>query len=178
MLLETDSLRKEFGGFTAIDDVSLSVPEGVIRSIIGPNGAGKTTLFNLLMGTLSPSASRINFKGSDITDEPAHARPYLGMSRSYQIPNIYSNKTVAENLQTAVGLFGTNYYDMFRPLKGRQSVLEHTEQCWTTEPNRAPRRACQRPLTRGQTATRDRDGSGVGSGVTAAGRADSWDGIT
>ena len=66
-LLETKGLTKEFRGFKAVSDVSLSVAAGTIHALVGPNGAGKTTLFNLLTGFLQPSSGSIIFDGRDIT---------------------------------------------------------------------------------------------------------------
>jgi branched-chain amino acid transport system ATP-binding protein len=126
-LLDATGLTKRFGGFVAVDDVDLAVETGEVRSVIGPNGAGKTTLFNLLTGTYEVSAGDIVFAGEDITDAPEHERPYRGISRGYQITNTYESLTVFENLQTAVGLFHGNYYDMVRPLGRRTEVTERAE---------------------------------------------------
>jgi branched-chain amino acid transport system ATP-binding protein len=126
-LLDATGLTKRFGGFVAVDDVDLAVEAGEVRSVIGPNGAGKTTLFNLLTGTYEVSAGDIVFAGEDITDAPEHERPYRGISRGYQITNTYESLTVFENLQTAVGLFHGNYYDMVRPLGRRTEVTERAE---------------------------------------------------
>lgn len=125
VILKTESLTKKFGGFTAVDDLSLSVREGEIKSIIGPNGAGKTTTFNLLMGALQPTEGKIRFDGVDITAEPIHRRPYLGLSRSYQVSNVYPSFTVFENLQTAYAMFSCNYYDMLSPLAEETKVTDH-----------------------------------------------------
>ena len=114
-LLETDSLAKSFSGFVAVDSIDLSVEEGTVHSLIGPNGAGKTTCFNLLTGEYRPTSGSIFFDGEDITGRASHDRPYLGIGRSYQITNLYSGMTVEENLETAVSVFQSNYYDMFRP---------------------------------------------------------------
>ena len=127
MIVQTHSLTKRFSGFTAIDRVTLSIEENEIRSIIGPNGAGKTTLFNLLMGVLQPTEGTIEFDGQDITDEPLHRRPYFGISRSYQVTNVYQSMTVFENLQTAVGLFHGNYYDTMTPLDQQRDVTDKAE---------------------------------------------------
>lgn len=127
MLLKTESLTKRFGALTALDEVDLSVVANEIHSVIGPNGAGKTTLFNLLMGVYKPSEGRIEFDGQDITGKSVHKRPKLGISRSYQITNVYPSMSVFENLQTAVGLFHGNYYDMFRPLNRQSHIEQRTE---------------------------------------------------
>jgi len=126
-LLDATGLTKRFGGFVAVDEVDLTVEPGEIRSVIGPNGAGKTTLFNLLTGTYEVTSGSIMFADQDITDVPEYERPYLGISRSYQITNTYETLTVFENLQTAVALFHESYYDMIRPLNGRTAVTERAE---------------------------------------------------
>jgi branched-chain amino acid transport system ATP-binding protein len=115
-LLEVEELTKQFGGFTAVDGVNLSIAPSEIRSVIGPNGAGKTTLFNLLTGTYEVTAGRIMFNDEDITNTPEYRRPYLGISRSYQISNVYEDMTVFENIETAVSVYSNNYLDMFNPL--------------------------------------------------------------
>ena len=67
LLLEASGVTKRFGGLTAVDDVSFSIPERSIVSIIGPNGAGKTTFFNILTGLYKPTLGRISFEGMNIT---------------------------------------------------------------------------------------------------------------
>ena len=127
-LLRTKNLTKRFGGFTAVDGVDILVNPDEVHSIIGPNGAGKTTLFNLLAGALPVSEGKIIFDNTDITDKPEHKRPYVGLSRSYQITNIYDSMTVFENIQTAVGLYSLNYYDALRRLKRRDEVTERADE--------------------------------------------------
>ncbi|THE63027.1 ABC transporter ATP-binding protein [Salinadaptatus halalkaliphilus] len=102
MLLETTDLTKRFDGLVAVDQVDLSVEKGEIQSIIGPNGAGKTTTFNLLTGMLSPSDGEIRFNGEDITDESSEKRVKRGISRSFQITNIFPELTVRKNIRIAV----------------------------------------------------------------------------
>lgn len=126
-LLEVRDLTKSFDGFLAVDGVSISVDAGEVHAIIGPNGAGKTTLFNLLSGTIPATSGEVVFEGTDITDEPDHRRPSLGISRSYQITNIFEDMTVFENVQTAVAVYHSNYYDMLSPLSGDEQVTELTE---------------------------------------------------
>jgi len=126
MLLEGTNLTKKFGGFVAVNQVNISVDRGEILSIIGPNGAGKTTLFNLLTGTYDVSSGTIKLDGDDITDAPEYERPYLGISRSYQITNIYESLSVFENIQTAVAVFHSNYYDVIRPIENNNAITEQT----------------------------------------------------
>jgi len=97
-LLETQELRKTFGRLAAVAGVSLNLTEGTLTAIIGPNGAGKTTLINLLTGLLVPDAGTVRFKGEDITRLPPHGRVRRGLSRSFQIMNIFPSLTARQNL--------------------------------------------------------------------------------
>ncbi len=97
-LLETRGLRKSFGRLAAVADVTLGLTEGTLTAIIGPNGAGKTTLINLLTGLHLPDAGTVRFKGEDITHLPPHGRVRRGLSRSFQIMNIFPNLTARQNL--------------------------------------------------------------------------------
>jgi branched-chain amino acid transport system ATP-binding protein len=91
----------QFGGLTALNNVSIAVPAGEIRAIIGPNGAGKSTFFNCLTGVLAPTGGRILFDGHDITGLPPHAISQKSIARSYQITNILPGATVLENVRIA-----------------------------------------------------------------------------
>src|SRR5262250_3708992 len=97
-LLEVDALVKRFGGFTALNGVSLQVKAGERFGLIGPNGSGKTTLINCVSGSLLADGGRILFEGHDITALPAHRRTRLGIARSFQIPKPFRSMTVQENL--------------------------------------------------------------------------------
>jgi branched-chain amino acid transport system ATP-binding protein len=101
-LLETDQLTRAFGSLIAVDDVSISVRRGELRSIIGPNGAGKTTFFRLISGEMAPTSGRIRFTGRDIAGLPQHAVTRLGIAKSYQITNVFPHLTVLENVRVAV----------------------------------------------------------------------------
>ena len=100
-MLSVEEVTRRFGGARAVDGVSLTVPAGSITGLIGPNGAGKTTLFNLIAGTLRPSAGRILLDGVAIGDEPAHRRLARGLARTFQIPRPFPAMTVLENVLTA-----------------------------------------------------------------------------
>jgi branched-chain amino acid transport system ATP-binding protein len=91
----------QFGGLTALNNVSIAVPPGEIRAVIGPNGAGKSTFFNCLTGVLAPTGGRILFDGHDITGLPPHAISQKSIARSYQITNILPGATVLENVRIA-----------------------------------------------------------------------------
>ena len=91
-----------FDALRAVDGVSLTVPRGQRRAIIGPNGAGKTTLFNAIAGILPPTAGRIAFDGHDVTRLPPHRRARLGVSRTFQITNLFPHLSVADNMLLAL----------------------------------------------------------------------------
>ncbi len=97
-LLEVEGLSKRFGGFTALNRVSLHVKAGERFGLIGPNGSGKTTLINCVSGALPADGGRILFEGRDITILPAYQRTRLGIVRSFQIPKPFTSMTVLENL--------------------------------------------------------------------------------
>jgi len=97
-LLEVDGVVKRFGGFTALNRVTLHVKSGERFGLIGPNGSGKTTLINCISGALAPDGGRILFEGVDITAVAAHRRTRLGIVRTFQIPKPFSSMTVLENL--------------------------------------------------------------------------------
>jgi branched-chain amino acid transport system ATP-binding protein len=97
-MLEVQSVVKRFGGFTALNRVTLHVNAGERFGLIGPNGSGKTTLINCVSGSLQVDAGAIHFEGRDITTLPAHQRTRLGIVRSFQIPKPFSSMTVLENL--------------------------------------------------------------------------------
>ena len=97
-VLETQGLRKSFGGVLVIDDLSISVQRGEALGIVGPNGAGKTTWFNLVTGAVHADAGKVIFEGKDITHLSRHGRCRLGIGRTFQIPKPFSGMTVFENL--------------------------------------------------------------------------------
>ena len=100
--LETRGLDKHFGGLHVTRDLSLKIAPGARHTLIGPNGAGKTTVINQLTGVLEPSAGRILLEGQDITDLPVHKRVLRGLSRTFQINQLYSDLTPLETIGLAV----------------------------------------------------------------------------
>jgi branched-chain amino acid transport system ATP-binding protein len=97
-LLEVEAVVKRFGGFTALNGVSLSVKAGERFGLIGPNGSGKTTLINCVSGVLPVNGGSIRFDGQEITGMPPHQRSRLGIVRSFQIPKPFTSMTVRDNL--------------------------------------------------------------------------------
>lgn len=96
--LEIDDVDVRFGGLQALTMCRLRVETGEKRALIGPNGAGKTTLFNVISGTIRPSAGRVLSFEQDITRSPAHVRASLGLARTFQITNLFANLSVMENI--------------------------------------------------------------------------------
>lgn len=102
VILEVRNIVKSFGGLRALQDVSLTVGAGEIRAVIGPNGAGKSTLFNVMTGLLPPDSGEVAFDGERITGLPPHRIIRKGISRSFQITNIFPRMSVFENVQVAL----------------------------------------------------------------------------
>jgi len=101
-ILTIRNLTKRFGGNTAVSDINLEVRPRETIAIIGPNGAGKTTFYNMVSGRMTPSEGRIELKGQDITGLPPHRISRMGVSRSFQINNIFPEMTVQENVEVAL----------------------------------------------------------------------------
>jgi branched-chain amino acid transport system ATP-binding protein len=101
-LLRISALTKRFGGFIALDNVSVDIRPGERFGLIGPNGSGKTTLINCISGALRADLGSVVFRGEDITGLPAHIRTRRGIARGFQIPRPFKSMTVAENLMVAL----------------------------------------------------------------------------
>src|SRR5258705_706775 len=97
-ILEVEDLSKRFGGFTAVNRLTLHVKPGERFGLIGPNGSGKTTLINCVSGSLPVDGGRIRFDGHDITNLPAHRRTPLGIVRSFQIPKPFTRMPAKDNI--------------------------------------------------------------------------------
>jgi branched-chain amino acid transport system ATP-binding protein len=112
-ILEATSITKQFGGLTAVSDVTFVVPERSIVSIIGPNGAGKTTFFNMLTGFYKPTIGKITFDGANITGSRPDLIMKAGMARTFQNIRLFGtmsaveNVLVGENSRLKAGLFGS-----------------------------------------------------------------------
>ena len=97
-ILQVKDLTKNFGGLTAVEQVSFSASKGKILAIIGPNGAGKTTLFNLITGVYAPTSGKIIFDGQDVTGLASNKIAELGVARTFQNLQIFENMSVLENV--------------------------------------------------------------------------------
>jgi branched-chain amino acid transport system ATP-binding protein len=101
-LLAIAGMTKSFGGFVALDNVSVDINKGERFGLIGPNGSGKTTLINCISGALSPQKGSVTFAGENVTTLPAYQRARRGIARSFQIPRPFRSMTVVENLMVAL----------------------------------------------------------------------------
>ena len=101
LALETRGLEKKFGGLAVTRDLSLQIQGGARHALIGPNGAGKTTVVNLLTGVIRPDAGRILLEGSDISNLPVYRRVRGGLSRTFQINQLYADLTPLETIGLA-----------------------------------------------------------------------------
>ena len=124
-MLQIKSLSKSFGGFKAVSNANLDVKKGEIVAVIGPNGAGKTTLFNLITGVLKPDSGTVLFKGLDITGLSPHIICKKGISRSFQVVNVFQRLSVFENVQVAVLSREGKTWNLFTPSK--KLVREETD---------------------------------------------------
>lgn len=111
-MLEVRDLVKEFGGLHAVDGVSFTLAAHTITGLIGPNGAGKTTLFNAITGLLPPTGGRVVFNGRDVTRMAPHRRAHRGMSRTFQITNLFQSLTVAQNMELALRALSPRRFSM------------------------------------------------------------------
>ncbi|MBU1182959.1 MAG: ABC transporter ATP-binding protein [Proteobacteria bacterium] len=116
-MLLVENLQKAFDGFVAVSDAQLRVEKGEVVAVIGPNGAGKTTLFNLITGQLEADSGRIIFKDENLVGMPPHEICRRGISRSFQIVNIFSRLTVFENVRVAVMSYNKSTFNLFSRAK-------------------------------------------------------------
>ncbi len=123
-LLETSNLVVRFGGMTALNGVNFTLQHMDLRAIIGPNGAGKTTLFNVITGAIKPTEGHVFFAGRDISGLPPHRISRLGLSRSFQLTNIFPELTVQENVWLGINARKKAPWHPFTSGKERAVVSE------------------------------------------------------
>lgn len=125
-VLELNNVNKSFGPAKIIQDLNLTVEEGERHAIIGPNGAGKSTMFNLVSGLFRPTSGEIKMRGQKISGMKPHHITRLGLSRSFQVSNIFDNMSVRENVRCGV-LWSMGYgYSFWRNIGNLKSVQERT----------------------------------------------------
>ena len=130
LALETRGLEKQFGGLKVTRDLSLKIEHGARHALIGPNGAGKTTVINLLTGVLKPNAGRILLEGNDITDLPVHSRVLRGLSRTFQINQLYADLTPLETIGLVVSERLGRGGDWWRRMGTRDDVNAEIAENW------------------------------------------------
>ncbi len=127
-ILVLENLRKEFGGLTAVDNLSIAVEEGEILGFIGPNGAGKSTTFNCVTGTHTPTSGTVRYRGEDVTGEPAYEMVKRGMARTFQSFRPLNDRTVRENSSSRNFSFRDYVADAHRATESERvgSAIEST----------------------------------------------------
>jgi len=123
-MLKVENIEKSFDDFKAVNGTNLTVDRSQLVAVIGPNGAGKTTLFNLITGQLKPNRGRIIFNDEEITKLPSYRICRKGISRSFQIANIFPRLTVFRNVQVSVLARQGKSNKLFRP--AHQLAVEET----------------------------------------------------
>jgi branched-chain amino acid transport system ATP-binding protein len=130
-ILEVENLSKNFGGLKVLNKVSFTVEAGEKLAVIGPNGAGKTTLLNVLGGQLSATNGKVFLAGKQITSLTPNNRLHLGLSRSYQLNNLFFNLSLLDNVLLA--LYGAEkfHFQMLRSLE-RKDLLNKSHRLLAT----------------------------------------------
>jgi ABC-type branched-subunit amino acid transport system ATPase component len=123
-VLQARGLVRRFGALLATDHLSLTLMPGEIHAVIGPNGAGKSTLIHLLSGTLAADEGSLLLNGADITRMPAHRRVAAGLSRSYQITNVFKRFSVLDNLLLAVQAHDGGSFGFWRPRAAERGLYD------------------------------------------------------
>ena len=100
-LLELVGVRKQFGAHVVLNDVAFRVSPGEIVGLVGPNGSGKTTTINVISGLLRADSGQVNFEGRNINRLPMFKRAHVGINRSFQVPKVFRDMTVRENVEVA-----------------------------------------------------------------------------
>jgi branched-chain amino acid transport system ATP-binding protein len=140
--IELSHVHKRFGATAIIRGVDLAIPAGERHAVIGPNGAGKSTLFNLISGRFAPSAGEIRLKGEDVTGLRPFEINRRGLSRSFQVTNIFPRLSVWENVRCAV-LWSLGYrYSFWHGIDTLAEVRARTESI-LEQINLLPRRQVQ-----------------------------------
>jgi branched-chain amino acid transport system ATP-binding protein len=137
--LELRGLRKSFGPAEIIRGVDLTIPRGERHAVIGPNGAGKSTLFNLISGLILPTAGEVRLDGVPVSGLPAYRINRRGLSRSFQVTNIFPRMSVWENVRCAVLWASGEKYNFWHMIDHNREVAERTHQV-LTDINLLPRK--------------------------------------
>jgi branched-chain amino acid transport system ATP-binding protein len=126
-VLSIAGMTKRFGGFRAVDNLSIDVNERGIHSLIGPNGAGKTTLFNCLTGMLVPDSGRVRLRDEDITHWSVGKRVRAGIARTFQITSLFHAVSARENVELAIRSIAGRNFDVMRSASSLTGVVSKAE---------------------------------------------------
>src|SRR5690554_4194756 len=124
--LVLDGITKRFGGLTAVNGVSLVLPVGGRLALIGPNGAGKTTLFRIIAGEMPPSSGSITLFGEDVSRTSERARALKGVSRTFQVSNLFPRLSVSHNVRIAAQVATATSHRFWQRLKPDDTFAERT----------------------------------------------------
>ena len=147
-LLRISALTKRFGGFTAVDNVSVEIRPRERFGLIGPNGSGKTTLINCISGAFRTEPGTVMFRDEDITRLQPHMRTRRGIARSFQIPRPFRSMTVAENLMVALDFAAHEHVSVAQRRDTMMSILTQMGLASKANASHEPRR----PRARGGSA--------------------------
>lgn len=126
--LVLENLVQRFGGVTAVDGVSLEVGPNERVGVIGPNGAGKTTLFRLIAGEFRPTEGRISLFGRDVTGLPVHRRARMGLSRTFQVSNLFLSLSTLENVRVALQARRQERWRFWSPIRSGDSLEDRARE--------------------------------------------------
>jgi branched-chain amino acid transport system ATP-binding protein len=125
-ILEIDGVSMRFGRFQALTNISVAFQPDRLTAIIGPNGAGKSTFFNIISGAFPPSSGRIIFQGSNITGSAQHEFTRLGISKSFQITNVFKHLSAHENIRVAAQM-PVSRFALFKPRSSLHELVEQAD---------------------------------------------------
>ena len=148
-ILVAQGVGKQFGGFVALKDVSVSFARDKLSAIIGPNGAGKSTFFNLISGAFAPTSGRITFEGNDITGLPSHEYARRGIAKSFQITNVFPQLSAHENVRVAAQMLRTQY-NVWTPRAAILDLIEQADHLLERVGIQAKRNALARDMAHGE----------------------------
>jgi len=124
--IELNNVQKSFGNISVIRDLNLSISHGERHALIGPNGAGKSTTFNLITGYIAPTSGTVKLRGELISGLPPYQINRRGLSRSFQVTNVFPNMSVWENLRCAVLWTGGHHYSFWKNIDNLPEVRDRT----------------------------------------------------
>ena len=123
-LFEARHVHKRFGDQVVLEEINLAFEEGMLNGIMGPNGAGKTTCFNVLTGRYKPNRGKVIFNGEDITGQPPRTIARKGISRSFQIMNLFDDYTAIENILIALPEMRDDGFNITKSVTGDSTAMD------------------------------------------------------